>query len=314
MYSEVAVSLVSAIYNNKNEEHIVNVKNNGALDFMANDDVIEIACMVNKNGAIPQPLKSLDNDHIKGMMRVVKTYEKHTVKAGINGDYHEALRALLIHSLVGDFRKARMRWMIYLKRIKNFCRNFSINKMNKKKEAMMVKYVIGVDGGTTKTHYVLFDSQGQFVNFISGGPANHEAYPDSYKGVRKEIKRSIFKLLQQNRLKPEDINYAIFGLTGVDTKKQEKELSKIIGETGIRNFKVFNDAFLGIKAGSEKGYSICSINGTGTFWVGIDENDDLLQVGETGWTFGDEAGGHILAVLSLEKCMILFTGVGSRPL
>ena len=107
LYSEVAVSLISAIYNDKNEEHIVNVKNNGALDFMANDDVVEIGCNVNKNGATPLPLKSLDNDHIKEMMRVVKAYEKHTVQAGIYGDYNEALNALLIHPLVGDFRKTK---------------------------------------------------------------------------------------------------------------------------------------------------------------------------------------------------------------
>jgi 6-phospho-beta-glucosidase len=107
LYSDVAVSLVSAIYNNKNEEHIVNIKNNGALDFMANDDVVEINCIVNKNGVTPLPLKNLDNDHIKGMMRVIKAYEKHTVKAGIHGDYNEALNALLIHPLVGDFRKAK---------------------------------------------------------------------------------------------------------------------------------------------------------------------------------------------------------------
>jgi len=107
LYSEVAVSLVSAIYNNKNEEHIVNVKNNGALDFMANDDVVEISCKVNKNGAASLPLKNMDNDHIKEMMRIIKAYEKHTIRAGINGDYHEALNALLIHPLVGDFRKAK---------------------------------------------------------------------------------------------------------------------------------------------------------------------------------------------------------------
>ncbi len=107
LYSDAAVSLVSAIYNNKNEEHIVNVKNNGALDFMANDDVVEINCIVNKNGVTPLSLKNLDNDHVKGMMRVIKAYEKHTVRAGINGDYNEALNALLIHPLVGDFKKAK---------------------------------------------------------------------------------------------------------------------------------------------------------------------------------------------------------------
>jgi len=158
----------------------------------------------------------------------------------------------------------------------------------------MAKYVIGVDGGGTKTHYALFDSSGKLTNFIQGGPANHEICPDGYKGASKEIKGTIFKLLQQSRLKPEDISYSIFGLAGADTKKQQKELSKIISETGIKNFKFFNDAFLGIKAGSDKGYGICSINGTGTCCVGIDKNDEWLQIGGTGWTFGDEAALELL--------------------
>jgi len=165
----------------------------------------------------------------------------------------------------------------------------------------MAKYVIGVDGGGTKTHYALSDSSGKLTNFIQGGPANHEVYPDGYEGTRKEIKSSVLKLLQQSRLKPEDIGYGIFGLAGVDTKKQQKELSKIIRETGIRNFKVFNDAFLGIKAGSDKGYGICSINGTGTCCVGIDKNGEWLQIGGTGWTFGDEAGAGYMGSAVIRK-------------
>jgi N-acetylglucosamine kinase-like BadF-type ATPase len=165
----------------------------------------------------------------------------------------------------------------------------------------MAKYVIGVDGGGTKTHYALFDSHGKFINFIQGGPGNHEVYPDGYKGVSKEITGSIFKLLQQSRLKPEDIGYSIFGLAGVDTKKQQKKLSRIICGIGIRNFKAFNDAFLGIKAGSDKGYGICSINGTGTCCVGIDKNGDWLQIGGTGWSFGDEAGGGYIGNIVIRK-------------
>jgi N-acetylglucosamine kinase-like BadF-type ATPase len=165
----------------------------------------------------------------------------------------------------------------------------------------MTKYVIGVDGGGTKTHYALFGSQGKFINFIQGGPANHEVYPDGYKGASKEIKSSVLKLLQQRRLKPEDISYSIFGLAGVDTKRQQKELSKIIRETGIRNFKVFNDAFLGIKAGSGKGYGICSVNGTGTCCVGIDKNGEWLQIGGTGWAFGDEAGAGYIGSAVIRK-------------
>jgi len=165
----------------------------------------------------------------------------------------------------------------------------------------MTKYVIGVDGGGTKTHYALSDSNGKLMSFIQGGPGNHEVCPDGYKGVSKEIKGSIFKLLQQSRLKPEDIDYSIFGLAGVDTKRQQKELSKIICETGIRNFKVFNDAFLGIKAGSDKGYGVCNVNGTGTCCAGIDKNGDRLQVGGTGWIFGDEAGGAWISNVVIRK-------------
>lgn len=107
MYSDAAVSLISAIYNDKGEEHVVNVKNNGALDFMANDDIVEISCKIGKEGAAPIPVRNFDNDHIKGMMKVIKHYEKHTVKAGMNGDRREALSALLVHPLVGDFLRAK---------------------------------------------------------------------------------------------------------------------------------------------------------------------------------------------------------------
>jgi 6-phospho-beta-glucosidase len=106
-YSEAAVSLIDAIYNNKNEVHIVNVKNQGVLDFMGYDDVIEIGCNVNREGAAPIPLKSFENAHIEGMMKMVKSFEKHAVLAGLHGDYQEAIKALLIHPLAGDYDRAK---------------------------------------------------------------------------------------------------------------------------------------------------------------------------------------------------------------
>jgi len=107
MYSEAAVSLISAIYNDKNEIHVVNTKNNGVLDFMDPNDVVEINCVINKNGATPIPPKGPVNEHIKGMMKMIKSYEKHAIKAGLYGDYNEAVKALLIHPLAGDYTKLK---------------------------------------------------------------------------------------------------------------------------------------------------------------------------------------------------------------
>jgi 6-phospho-beta-glucosidase len=108
LYSTAAVSVVDAIENDKNEYHVINVKNNGAVPFMADDDVVEIKCKVNRNGAFPQALAKLDIPYyIKGMMQAVKAYEKHTIKAVINSSKADAIAALMVHPLIGDYHKAK---------------------------------------------------------------------------------------------------------------------------------------------------------------------------------------------------------------
>lgn len=107
MYSTAAVSLVDAIENDKNELHVVNVKNQGALEFLDDNDVVEVKCLINKNGATPVTIREFDNQYIQGLMKAVKAFEKLTVKAGLQGSYDAGLAALMVHPLIGDYRKAK---------------------------------------------------------------------------------------------------------------------------------------------------------------------------------------------------------------
>jgi 6-phospho-beta-glucosidase len=107
LYSEAAVSLIDAIENDKNEVHVIDVRNNGAYSFMDDDDVVEVKCVVNKKGAFPVKLENFNDNYIIGLMRAVKAYEKLAVKAGLQGDYDAALAALMVHPLIGDFKKAK---------------------------------------------------------------------------------------------------------------------------------------------------------------------------------------------------------------
>ena len=107
LYSTAAISVVDAIENDKNEYHVVNVKNNGAIPFMADDDVVEIKCLVNRNGAAPVAVTSAEIPYIKGTMQAVKAYEKLTVRTAINGSRADALAALMVHPLIGDYRRAK---------------------------------------------------------------------------------------------------------------------------------------------------------------------------------------------------------------
>ncbi len=105
-YSLAAISLIDSIANDKRDVHVVNIKNDNTLDFMAADDIVEIAAVIGRDGATPVSLDKLENEHIINLMRIVKGYEKYAVKAGISGSRTDALNALLLHPLVGDWEKA----------------------------------------------------------------------------------------------------------------------------------------------------------------------------------------------------------------
>ncbi len=106
-YSLAAVSLIDSIANDVRDVQIVNVKNNGAVDFMEDDDVVETAAVIGSSGPEVIKVPHFENSHIKGMMRTVKEYEKLTVEAALTGDESAALNALMLHPLVGDYHRAK---------------------------------------------------------------------------------------------------------------------------------------------------------------------------------------------------------------
>ncbi|MCM1259698.1 MAG: 6-phospho-beta-glucosidase [Prevotella sp.] len=105
-YSEVAISLVDSIWNDKQDIQVVNILNQGAIPFLDNHDAVEIRAVIGKDGAKPLPLEGIVNDHIKEYIQQVKAYEKHAVKAAIYGDKIEAMRALMSNPLVADLQTA----------------------------------------------------------------------------------------------------------------------------------------------------------------------------------------------------------------
>ncbi|MCK9536177.1 MAG: N-acetylglucosamine kinase [Bacilli bacterium] len=163
----------------------------------------------------------------------------------------------------------------------------------------MEKLILGVDGGNTKTDYFLFTSKGAFIDFYHGPTCSHEQFKDSYQGAYWAMKKGVEHLFKKHKLQPNDILASVFGLAGVDTPKQKTNIEKVVADIGFKNFKVVNDSFLGIKAITEKGYGVCSINGTGTSCGAIDKHGNYLQVGGIGWIVGDDAGGGYIARLAV---------------
>lgn len=153
-----------------------------------------------------------------------------------------------------------------------------------------MKYVLGIDGGGTKSHLALFDENGKLVNFLAFGTLNHEGMAGSFEQLRTTFAEVVQKLLKDSNVSFDDLAYGVFGLAGVDTNTQHELITGFVKEAGVQRFILSNDAYLGVPAGCPGGVGMCAINGTGSTIAAIDYSGNTMQIGGLGYA-SDECGG-----------------------
>ncbi|AYY14110.1 6-phospho-beta-glucosidase [Actinobacteria bacterium YIM 96077] len=104
-YDKVALSLMRAIAADERATLVLNVRNRSAVPDLDEDAVVEVPCLVGRNGAHPLAAGALDS-HAAGLMTSVKATERATIDAALSGSRSAAVKALAIHPLVGSVRSA----------------------------------------------------------------------------------------------------------------------------------------------------------------------------------------------------------------
>jgi 6-phospho-beta-glucosidase len=112
-YAGVALDILEAVNSNTTKRIVVSLANNGTLDFLQPDDVIEISCDLSKTGLKPVTPKHVPTAQ-KNMISCVKEYERLAVAAILNRDRTLAVRALMAHPLVGSWSLAQKLVAAYL--------------------------------------------------------------------------------------------------------------------------------------------------------------------------------------------------------
>ena len=154
----------------------------------------------------------------------------------------------------------------------------------------MKNYFLGLDGGGTKTHIVLYSPDDNLMDLYTGGASNYENMPRGYEELAEVLKDMFDNFLGKHGLTPKDIKRAAFGMGGVDTTLQHTEISKVLTGLGFNNYVLNNDAFLGVKAGASHGVGISCVSGSGFSVVGIGDGDTTLQTNGMGTYTGDSGG------------------------
>ena len=155
-------------------------------------------------------------------------------------------------------------------------------------------YLLAVDGGGTKTFFVLYDTEKETAELSEFGTTSHEFLPGGYEELSNVLDDMCSQVLKKHGLSPADIMYSVWGLAGQDTLCQHKTIQGIIWKLGFGRFTLCNDSYLGIKAALPGGFGVCLINGTGPNVVGINEKGTMYQMGGQFEITGDFGGGLML--------------------
>lgn len=164
-----------------------------------------------------------------------------------------------------------------------------------------MRYFLGTDIGSTKTHNLIVDETGRALGFGESGPANHETV--GYEGMFQAMHKGLEQALRGTNLTKDDITGAGFGVAGFDWPSEYDMTALTIERLGLNaKYKFVNDAVPGLVVGSEEGWGVVVVSGTGSNCRGWDrERKREGRVTGHGVLMGEGAGGTEL----MHRCMQL---------
>jgi 6-phospho-beta-glucosidase len=96
---------VSSLVTGRAGVHVVDVRNEGTLRGLQDDDVVEVPAHVDGQGARPLPQRPLAPE-LLGLVQHVAAYERLAARAAVTRDEADARKALLAHPLIGQWAPA----------------------------------------------------------------------------------------------------------------------------------------------------------------------------------------------------------------
>lgn len=157
-----------------------------------------------------------------------------------------------------------------------------------------MNYVIGIDGGGTKTHLMAADSQMRTLFESFGGSSNLTSL--SAHAVHENLNRLLHEFFAESGFKPENCAGLCLGSAGAGRESARRELEAIIKEIlPSCDVSVTHDAEGALAGGSVSGTGILLIAGTGSFCYGKNKQGQTCRTGGWGHIMGDEGSGYHVA-------------------
>lgn len=181
-------------------------------------------------------------------------------------------------------------------------------------------YILGVDGGGTKTVVRIADVNGVTVSEYIAGAGNYKKA--GMELAEKNITGGVLGAIKQTAVDAENIFFssACFGLSGLDSEQDEQIYKKMIFDSQIKKYIdlkktiICNDSRVGLAAGSDSKNGIMIICGTGSNCFGI--NEEGREAKANGWDYilGDEGSAYDIGIRALRAVTKAHDGRGRKTL
>jgi len=182
-----------------------------------------------------------------------------------------------------------------------------------------MEYVLGVDGGGSKTTILIADINGRHVSGVFCGASN-------YKSVDKEraienLNKGVFKAID-NLDDKGDVYFisSCFGFAGNDTAEDSRIYKEIVFNDKLAGYLnpektiICNDTRIGIEAGSQNSNKIIVIAGTGSNCFGVNEYGKEARASGWDYILADEGSGYMVGLKALRAVIRAYDGRGEDTL
>ena len=105
-YAGVMLDCIEGMQSEEGKYLVLCIKNQGSLNFLDNDDIVEVTCKVSSRGIEPVKFGKIPL-YCENLIRTVKSYEKCSIEAIVTNDREKAVWALAMNPLVNSWSVAR---------------------------------------------------------------------------------------------------------------------------------------------------------------------------------------------------------------
>jgi N-acetylglucosamine kinase-like BadF-type ATPase len=152
-----------------------------------------------------------------------------------------------------------------------------------------MKYFLGVDVGSSKTHALIADEEGLCIGFGQAGGGNHQGV--GYERLADVLQKSLQGAMQMSRIARDQIMGAGFGIAGYDFPSEREDHLQAVASLGLSCLvEIVNDGANGLISGTSHGVGVNVTAGSGVNCRGRGKNGQEGRIVGNGITFGEYGG------------------------